>query len=102
MGTWRLIDPEVFLNFFLLLRVRLLFLGGRASYIGGFFFAELPHWVNQLVRTKGFFLDLVWFFCIFCGGFLRSSLFITLFFYRIVPLLAPYKYKGVGLGDTRR
>ena len=61
------------------------FLGGGGAYICEIFFAHRG-------QTCFVFLDLVrGFSLIFCGGFVFSPC--------NAPLLAPYKYRGVGVGD---
>ena len=55
MDTWRLVDARVFFTIFFfdsfLFGLFFFFFGGLAN----FFFAELPHCVNNSVRTDFFF-----------------------------------------------
>ena len=103
MGTWCLIDPGVFLIFFVT---------PPCSAAFFFFLGAFIRWCNLFCRTaplgqpfgpdklKFCLLDLVQVFLIFCGGFLHCSLIITFPPPGIAPLLAPYKYRGVGVGGT--
>ena len=86
MDTWRLVDLGVFLTFFSTPSCLASF-----SFLGHTFAKKFA----DCVQTCFAFLDLVPVF-LFCGGFVSPPP-----PPHNAPLLALYKYRGVGVGDIR-